>query len=95
MKKISYCFLFILVFLGCGDVEDEVEDDETIADVTKVNFNRHFNSEVIKSTIIKTKPFMATADPSEDFNGLYANGRTETFLKLTKGVDTLTELTWL
>ena len=33
---------------------------------------------------------MATADPSEDFSGLYANGTAETFLNLTRGMDTLT-----
>lgn len=58
---------------------------------TGVTFSGNLNSEEqVLGTITKTKPFMATVNPTEDFNGLYANGTAETFLQLTRGMDTLT-----
>ncbi|MCH8291372.1 flagellar hook-basal body complex protein [Candidatus Poribacteria bacterium] len=47
-------------------------------------------SDPILNTITKTRPWLATAEATEDLNGLFANGRSEAFLNLVSGVDTLT-----
>ena len=76
---------------GIGPLEIPADKKIPAQDTTKVDFSGNLSSEVsVKGTITKTKPFMATADPSEDFSGLYANGTAETFLNLTRGMDTLT-----
>ena len=46
--------------------------------------------EPILGTITRTRPLLATAQATDDMNGLYASGRAETFLELTSGLDTFT-----
>jgi len=46
--------------------------------------------ESLLGTITNTRGFLATSAGTDNFNGLYANGRAETFLSLTSGIDTLT-----
>ena len=41
-------------------------------------------------TVTRTPQLLATAAATEDLSGLFANGRAESFLQLTSGLDTLT-----
>ena len=76
---------------GIGSMEIPADKKIPAQDTTEVEFSGNLNSEQrVLGTVTQTKPFMATADVSEDFNGLYANGTAETFLQLTRGMDTLT-----
>ena len=46
--------------------------------------------EQLLGTITNTRGILATSTGTDDFNGLFANGRAETFLNVTSGIDTLT-----
>ena len=58
---------------------------------SKVSFSGNLNAEEpLLGTVTSTEQYMATAGATEDFNGLFANGKAETFLNLVEGLDTLT-----
>lgn len=40
MKKISYCFLFLLVFFGCGDDDELVKDEVVEIKLKKINWEK-------------------------------------------------------